>query len=243
MPRCQDKPTRIEALRRQIGRVEQTWRSGEDVPVSSGCPAVDRLLGGGGLRRGTLVEWLAAGPGSGAATLALTAAREACREGGMLVVLDARGEFYPPAAVRLGIEPARLIVVRPAGRADYAWALDQALRCPGVAAAVAWPEKLDGRTFRRWQLAAEQSGALGLLIRGDSARGEPSWADVRLLVEPLPAESLQSHRRRLRIELLRCRHATGGRGVEVEIDDETRVVHLAAPLADSTARCEGGIAN
>jgi hypothetical protein len=37
--------------------------------------------------------------------LALLAAREICRRGGLLVVLDRRGEFYPPAAVRLGIEP------------------------------------------------------------------------------------------------------------------------------------------
>ncbi|MGO8746506.1 MAG: hypothetical protein ACLQNE_11000 [Thermoguttaceae bacterium] len=34
------------------------------------------------------MEWIAAGDGSGAETMALFAAREACREGGALVVLD-----------------------------------------------------------------------------------------------------------------------------------------------------------
>ncbi|NQU25045.1 MAG: hypothetical protein HQ567_27480 [Candidatus Nealsonbacteria bacterium] len=230
----QNNPNRIEALRRQIVRVEQTRQNAEDVPVASGCSPLDRLLGNGGFRRGTLVEWLAAGQSSGAETLALTAAREACRQGGTLVVLDARREFYPPAAVRLGIELQRLVVVHPTGPADAAWALDQALRCPGVAAAVAWAEKVDGPTLRRWQLAAEQSGALGLLIRPESARHEPSWAEVRLLVEPLPVRSLQSHRRRSKVHLLRCRRATGGRSAEVEIDDETRIMHLATQLAHPT---------
>jgi protein ImuA len=123
------------------------------------------------------------------------------------------------------------MVVHTAGAADDAWALDQALRCPGVAAVLAWPEKLDGRTFRRLQLAVEEGGCLGLLIRPESARHEPSWAEVRLWVEPLPSES-PAGRRRLRIHVLRCRGGTGGRSVDLEIDDETRTVHLVAELAD-----------
>jgi protein ImuA len=112
--------------------------------------------------------------------------------------------------------------------------LDQALRCPGVAAALAWPEKLDGRTFRRLQLAAEEGGALGLLMRPEHVRHEPSWAEVRLLVEPRPVAT-PGGGRRLTIQLLRCRGGAGGGDVEVEIDDETRVVHLAPRLAHPAA--------
>ena len=130
-----------------------------------------------------------------------------CRGGGgAVVVLDRTGEFYPLAAVAQGIEPARLIVVHPGNQADHTWALDQALRCPAVAAVVAWPEsldgKLDGRTFRRLQLAVEQGGGLGLLIRPESVRCQPSWADVRLLVEPLPSRSPYGRPRRMRSRAL-----------------------------------------
>ena len=215
----------------------------ERVPaLSSGCPALDRALPEKGFRPGTLVEWLFRGEGDGTATLAFRAAAGACgggcRGGGAVVVLDRTGEFYPLAAVAQGIEPARLIVVHPGNKADHTWALDQALRCPAVAAVVAWPEsldgKLDGRTFRRLQLAAEQGGGLGLLIRPESVRRQPSWADVRLLVEPLPSRSPYgrrapcTHGRRMRVVLLRCRggghhvlHAVGEQTVEVEIDHET----------------------
>ncbi len=234
----------VEALRQQLAQWEGTaaWRQSlRDVAVenpafrerlptlSSGCPALDRALPEHGFRPGTLVEWLFCGPGDGTATLAFRAAVGALRAaagrgGGAVVVLDRSGEFYPLAAVALGIEPARLIVVHPGNQADHTWAFDQALRCPAVAAVVAWPEscagKLDGRTFRRLQLAAEQGGGLGLLIRPQSVRSQPSWADVRLLVEPLPNLSPYGRRRRMRVVLLRCR-GRGEQTVEVEIDHET----------------------
>ena len=231
---CKD-PIQVETLRREIARLERSRFRGGDRPISSGCVPLDRLLPEGGFRRAALAEWLSAGEGSGATTLALAAARQACRDGGALVVLDRRREFYPPAAVRLGIEPEELIVVQAGSQADEHWALDQTLRCRGVAAVLAWPERLDGRTFRRLQLAAEEGGGLGLLIRPLVARGEPSWADVRLLVEPLPAEPLLSRKRRLRIHLLRCRGGAAGRSIDLEIDDETCSVHLAARLAPPAA--------
>ena len=112
--------------------------------------------------------------------------------GGTLVVVERQRQFYPPAAVWLGIAPRRLLLVHADERADHDWALNQALRCPAVAAVLAWPEtlggRLDDRTFRRLQLAAEESGSLGLFIRPASVRHEPSWADVRWLVEPRPAD-------------------------------------------------------
>jgi len=228
-------PIQVESLRREIARLERSRLRGGDRPISSGCVPLDRLLPEGGFRRAALAEWLSAGEGSGATTLALGAARQACRDGGALVVLDRRREFYPPAAVRLGVEPEELIVVQAGSPPDEHWALDQVLRCRGVAAVLAWPERLDGRTFRRLQLAAEEGGGLGLLIRPLVARGEPSWADVRLLVEPLPVEPLLSRKRRLRIHLLRCRGGTAGRSIDLEIDDETCSVHLAARLAHPAA--------
>jgi len=228
MARPRTTPIQLEPLRRQIARFQGIRRHGR--PVTTGCSPLDRILPQRGLYQGSLVEWLVRGDGTAVETLAMLAAREASRERGAVVVIDPNGEFYPPAAVRLGIDPARLIVVRTTGTADNAWALHQVVRCPGTAAVLAWPElyrgKLDSRTLRRLQLAAEQSGAIGLLIRPDRARHEPSWAGVRLLIEPLPLRIRE--RRRLRIHLLRCRGGTGGRSVDVEIDDETHTVYPIA---------------
>jgi len=248
----------VATLQQQIARLE-TGRRPEAATVSSGCPPLDNLLPEKGLRRGTLVEWLSEGEGTGATTLALLAARQACASGGMLVVMDFHRQFYPPAAARPGVRLEPMVVVQAANVADNLWALDQALRCPAVMAVLGWPEKLDGRTFRRLQLAAEQGGGLGLLVRPTRARHEPSWAEIRLLIEPLPALVNQRNGaaraqgtavlsgaelpappraavppgRRLRIVLLRSRGQACGESVEVEVDDETCAVRLAAQLAHS----------
>ncbi len=220
----------VENLRRQIAYLENGRQTGDRTLISSGCKGLDQLLPEGGFRRGSLVEWLAAEEGSGALSLALIVAREACREGGGLVVFDRAKQFYPPAAVRLGIEPAQLLVVRPETQADELWALTQVLRCPGVAAAVVPLDRLESHDFRRLQLAAESHGTLGLLLRPWHVQKEPSWAEVRLGIESLP--SLKSAEVRCqKVHLLRSRRGAGYGTVEVELYEETHPVHLAARLA------------
>lgn len=223
----------VAALQRRLdAMVRADFAAAAPARLPTGCAAFDRFLPGGGFRAGTLVEWLAAEPGCGATSVALICARQACRSAGALVVVDRAGRFYPPAAARLGIDLDRLVLVRPDSAADHAWAVDQALRCPGVAVTLTWPESpgrpCDGRTLRRWQLAAERGGGLGMLIRPATARGEPSWAELRLGVEPLEPNL---SRRRLRIRLVRCRGAAGGGSIELEIDENGDEAHLVCTVS------------
>ena len=87
---------------------------------------------------------------------------------------------------------------------DEAWALDQLLRQPGIAAVLAWIPSGDDRAFRRLQLAAEAGGGLGLLVRPAAARRTPCWASVRLAVQPL-ATARPDGNRRLCLKILHCR--------------------------------------
>jgi hypothetical protein len=223
----------VAALQQQMRLAENAHHTHCE-GVTTGIAALDRLLPQGGFSRAALVEWLGE-PGAGASTLALLAAREACREGGALVAIDRPRRLYPPAAAMLGIDLERLIVVRPQTQADERWAVHQALSCPAVAAVLCWPEKLDDRTFRRWQLAAERGQSLGLLIRPEQALAQPAWSEVRLLVRGLPVRGLPAEgNRRLRVEVVHCRGASVEKCVELEFDDATSAVHLAPELADST---------
>ena len=232
----------ISELKHLVRRAEHAGQPSKKTRVTTGCQSLDQLLPDRALVRGSLVEWLASGPGggglgSGASVLALMAAREACREGGALVVVDRDGTFYPPAAAAWQIDLQSTMVVRPESDKDEHWALDQALRCEHAAAVVAWPRRIDSRTFRRLQLAAKASGSIGLLVRPQAARCEPSWADVRLLVSP--KASLEGWR--LDVQLLKCRGGFGRGEIELEINDETGEIHeaypghLASQLAHSTA--------
>src|SRR4051794_5392147 len=234
----------VSGLRRQLGRWEAAGAAKDAIVFSSGVAAVDRLLPGGGLRHGMLIEWIA-GPsgavGGGAATLGLLGAREACGEGGALVVIDRGQTFYPPAAAAWGIDLDRMIVVHPKNARDELWAAIQALRSPAVAAMFATIDRLDSRAFRRLQLAAQAGRTLGMLIRPGSAREEPSWADVTLEVETraksresrarVPALSsrlstLDFHRC-IQVHLLRCHNGRAGDSVLLEIDDAAQTVQEA----------------
>ncbi|MFM9026203.1 MAG: ImuA family protein [Planctomycetaceae bacterium] len=232
----------------------QLWeRAGDRETVSSGWAALDGLLPGGGVRRGSLIEWLAgdagtAASGTGAATLACTVA---CRlaatrrtgrgdpRGGLIVVVDRAGWFHPPAVLPwLGAGDAgaiRLVVARPSRDDDEIWTIEQALRCGGVAAVVAWPRlaaawspergtvverRPAGRgglqqwttAMRRWHLAARSTGGVGLLVRAPTALGEPSWAESRLVVSPLVGGGLLERR-------LQVARAGGGPGGAARVGD------------------------
>jgi protein ImuA len=249
----------IDGLRQQLGQWGAVTGTEKSVVFSCGVRGVDQLLPDSGLRHGMVVEWLGAFGGSGAATLGLLGAREACREGGVLVVVDRTQTFYPPAAAAWGIDLKRLIVVRPQTARDELWAAVQALRSPVVAALWANIERLDSRAFRRLQLAAEVGRTLGVLVRPVGARGEPTWADVRLEVQSkaksqelrAQVQALDSRLsaldlfRRVQIHVVHCRGGRAGGSTMLEIDDVARTVsslHDAFPLrvvtelADSAGR-------
>ena len=227
--------------------------------ISSGIETLDRLLPDAGFRAGTLIEWVA-GKGS-ADQLALLAARAALGEERVLIVIDDEESLYPPAAAALGIDLERLIVVRPgkaarhgagaesapakraaakrskspaAASVETLWALEQALASRGVAVTFCRLQKLSARVFRRLQLSVERGGGLGFLIRPPTARGEPSWSDVRLGIEAM-GEGDSSSARRWRVEVLRCRRgAAGERFALLEYDDATNTVRPIAPTSPAT---------
>lgn len=119
------------------------------------------------------------------------------------------------------------------------WAIDTALRCPGVTAVVADGSGLDMAASRRLQLAAARSGALVLLARPPAERGEISAATTRWRVtrEESPEiadgdEGFAPTARgvRWRAELLRAK----GAQVLVEADERTSSGfrrHTSAPQA------------
>lgn len=248
-----DRQALIARLRGQVQRIEGLRQSADERPVSTGSPPLDRLLPAGGLMRSSLVEYLSPGPGSGAGTLALAAAREACANGRALVVIDRSRTFYPPAAAAWGIDLSQMFILQPADRAAELWALDQALRCSGVGAVYASCGTLDVRDFRRLQLAAESGGTLGVLVRPARFRGQPSWADVQWELGRVHERSEMHHQRsrkvhfargglmhptawQLRVELVRCRGGPGGQVAELVLDETTgiwqdaRTSHAAHPV-------------
>ena len=220
----------IAALKDQVRRFEGSKRLHDDAVVSTGCDDLDRLFPENGIRRGSLVEWHGEGRGHGAGSLALIAARQACAAGGALVVVDRQGTFYAPAASALGIDLDCLVIVRPSNDRDEVWVFDQSLRCEAVSAVWGDVEQLNAPSFRRLQLSAEEGNSIGLLVRPQKALQQPSWSNVRLLVEPLPPGYETTSKEigpRFRVEVVRCHGGRAGFSGEFEIVETTGTIRKA----------------
>lgn len=181
MPGSQERHLVLAELRDAIRRLERrpARREGH---VACGRPEVDEVLPGGGFPRGALTE-LTGGPASGKCAVAL-ALFAALGPEALFAWVDARGELYPPAAAALGVDLARLLVVRPAaerrGGSTEAevraalWAAE-ALLASGAFAAVAIDAPAAGlargsdAVARRLQAAAEKGGAVGLWLAAPGA--------------------------------------------------------------------------
>jgi protein ImuA len=220
----------VAELREKLEALESSLRNpaGEsDIIRPTGVAPLNALLPEGGFRGGSLVEWLAEEDGAGVVTLALHAARPWLASGQTCLVVDDSQRFYPLAAAALGIGLEQLLIVRPTAR-DLFWTLEQVLRCRGVAVTVGWFGPAADRVLRRLQLAAETGGGIGILLRPAAVRTQPTWAQLRLLVRAVPGGA---GGRRLGIEVLYGQGGKAGGTVEVDLDDETGNVRLAAPLA------------
>lgn len=162
----------------------------------------DNSLIGAGLVRGALHEVCAASPGSGVAFAAILLAN--C--GGQVLWIATEQEsnlVWPPGLVPFGLAPENLILARAARWPEALWAMEEALRCPALGAAVLMAgngQGLDLTATRRLHLAAEAGGAFGLLLRPDGAIGA-SVARTRWHIAPLSADGAP----RWRLTLLRQR--------------------------------------
>jgi protein ImuA len=267
-----DRDGVMSRLSREIRSLETSGRPAGSW-ISSGSSAMDRCLPGGGYALGSMVE-LVHGMGGvtrvpgegdrsrvrsglpvrglGVLAIALRLAREWIADGKYLVVVDREERLYVPGLVSLGIPCERLIVLRPRSESDAIWGMDQALRSPAVGGVIASVQHLDDRVARRLQLATEQGGGLGILLRDVvSARLHPSWSEVQWRVQAAERDR-NWEMRWFDLELMRANGGqTGGRvrlglsargewvegsvakGVQHE---QTAAKHLAAQLAQPATR-------
>jgi protein ImuA len=231
-----DRRALIERLRARLARLEMLDRSSGAV-VALGLPGIDGVLPGGGLARGCLHE-LCGAPAHGVALgFAAALLGRLMADGGHAVWIGPRDELFGPGLAELGLAPERLIVVRARRREARLWALEEALRSPGLAAALAEVDQLSLTQSRRLQLAAETKGVSALLLRPQQAGATPSAAATRWRIAAAPSAAAGEPRRasgepHWRVDLVRCR---GGRTGSWRIAWQRDGWHeVADPLALAT---------
>jgi protein ImuA len=217
------KQALLDELRARLARLDHHPTDRPILPL--GLAAVDRVLPGGGLARGCLHELCGAPDRAAAAGFAAALLGRLAADGHALWI-GPRDDLYAPGLAAQGLPPERLIVVRAGARDARLWALEEALRSPGLTAVLAEVDRLTLTQSRRLQLAAEAKGVTAFLLRPLSACDAPgaamgaapsaasTAAMTRWRITPLPAVATGEASPRAwepprwRVELVRCR---GGR--------------------------------
>ncbi len=201
----------LDALRHRIRLLERPAARDASV-LAFGVPAIDEHLPGGGLTQAGLHEVAGGGPDAvhGAAA-ALFAAGICARLGGPVLWCTANPDLFAPGLACAGLHPDRVIHAQAPDDPTVLLVLEEALRHPGLSAAVGEVARLPMTASRRLVLAAE-SGVMALVLRR-RPEGKPEdtainaactrWRITPLPSAPLPVPGLG--RARWRVELARCR--------------------------------------
>lgn len=192
----------VEALREQIRRLQAAPRK-YLAALRTGVEPFDALLPGGGLPLGQVVE-LWGERASGRTSLALRAVASAHREGRLCAYVDGPGELYPPAAVAAGVDPSRLLIVRPRTVEHLAWSAVQLVRSGAFACVVLDLTRAPPGTARGEE-GVRLSPAEGKRLMDAAGRGGSLL--LLLTASEAPADGML----RLRTE------SRGDRGLSVEV--------------------------
>jgi protein ImuA len=239
-------PIAIAELRQYLARAESRGvAAGTALPF--GLPDIDARLPGGGLQRGQLHEVIEGGPaGEYAAVATLFAAGIVARLPGPILWCLRGRDLFAPALARIGLHPDRVIYCETLKDRDVLPAMEEGLRCAGLAAVVGELTKLSLTTSRRLQLCAGETGVTALLLRRwrtvneKQFAGEPNAAATRWRVSPataLPGPFDQIERQRWLVELLRVKGGEPFSLVVEACDAQGRLGRIAA-MADRPAAAE-----
>lgn len=202
MDAAQARHSQVERLRQQIQRLQAAPRR-YLAALRTGISSFDELLPSGGVPLGQVLElWGEAA--SGRTTLALRTLAGATSENRLAAYVDGPGELYPIAAVALGVESSRLLIVRPKAPGKLVWAAVQLARS-GAFAGVALDlthtaVRLSLADCKKLSDAAARGGCALLLLTPPEA---PGGGMIRLKVTAGGIEGI-------RVELQRHRQAAIG---------------------------------
>ncbi|MCX5497686.1 hypothetical protein OSH11_23510 [Kaistia dalseonensis] len=246
----------LAALRRRVAAIEASGETeGREAARIVGLDQgeVDAALGGG-LACGALHEIHAAAGADNAAASGFAAAlvlRAAPQDRPVIWIRQdyaerENGALHADGLAALGLDPARLILVKLRDPVAVLRAGIEVARCAALGAIIVevWgePKALDLTTQRRLVLAAEASGVTIFLLR-PGAQPLPGSAETRWLVRAGPAAALPMNapgHPTFDLTLLRHRHGPPGGPWRLEWNRDAQLFKHQALLRHSAALSELG---
>jgi protein ImuA len=224
----------LAQLQRDILPLQGLRTSANGQATDVGLAAIETAFPNNSFPLGAMHEFLC----NGAETLAASSGFIAgvlsalMKAGGVTLWISANRTVFPPALQAFGIEPHRVIFIDLKRTGQLLWAMEEALKCKGLASVVGEINEIDFTTSRRLQLAVEGSGVTGFLLR-QNPRSTTTACVTRWKIAPLastapdglPGLGFPSWN----VSLVKVRNGTPGTWQMEWLPGGFRAVHKATP--------------
>ncbi|MDP9078589.1 MAG: Error-prone repair protein ImuA [Bacteroidota bacterium] len=159
-------------------------------PKDLGLGPIEAAFPNGVFPTGNIHEMMCTTPEQAAATGGMMAGLIAIlmRRGGTCIWISTSRKLFPPSLKTFNVEPDRIIFIDVAKEKDALWAMEEALKCEGLAAVVAEIKEISFAQSRRLQLAVEGSKVTGFILRNDPRKPGINTCVARWQVNPLPSK-------------------------------------------------------
>ena len=107
---------------------------------------------------------------------------------GVSLWITSNHSIFPPALQSLGIAPDKIIFIFLQNEKQIAWAMEEALKCHGLAGVIGEMKELNFTTSRRLQLAVEKSHVTGFILRTNPGQLNANACVSRWKIKSLPSE-------------------------------------------------------
>jgi protein ImuA len=142
---------------------------------------------------GAIHEFLCEAPENAAATAGFISGLIASliHKQGSIIWIISKGTIFPPALLSYGLSPEKIIFIRLEKEKQILWTLEEALKCKGLSAVVGELGALPFTESRKLQLAVEQSGVTGFVIRRNESNITTTACVTRWKIHSLPSQSIE----------------------------------------------------
>lgn len=228
----------LETLQHEIGAIERGIAIGEEEQVISlGTAEIDAALPWNGLPINGLHEITGDVAALGFTTMLLARLADTRPEAPILWCQRSY-DLYGHGLLPFGLDPNRLIFVHGDNDNDILWAMEEGLRCSGLAAVIGRMRAVPPVAGRRLQLATKTHKTVGFLLRTQKKYAPTNSALTRWHVVSAPSSSLEFPAElpglgapQWQVALQRCRLAKP-QNWQVKWCDETRDLCVVADVCD-----------
>ncbi|MFB5947004.1 ImuA family protein [Albibacterium profundi] len=156
-----------------------------------GLGGLESAFPNGVFPKGAIHEFICFQPESSAASNGFVAALLSVlmKQNEVCLWVSTSRKLFPIALRMFDVKPEQIIFIDVKTEKEALWVTEEALKCEGLTAVVAEINNLNLIESRRLQLAVEESGVTGFIIRKSVHKAITTGAAARWKVIPLPSET------------------------------------------------------